>query len=39
MVLVCRQALTQCSPAEFSVEVMDTLMLSIGEALQSYLAE
>ena len=36
---VCRQALTQCFPDEFSTEVMDSLMESISKALQSHLAE
>ena len=34
---VCRQALTQCFPEESSIEVMDTLMQAISEALQAYL--
>ncbi len=35
---VCRTALIQCFPTESSAEVMDALVDSIGEALQSYLA-
>jgi hypothetical protein len=39
VLVVCRQALTQCFPTEFSTEVMDTLMDAIDLSLQSYLVE